>query len=371
MTEIEPATSTATKRRLVIHAGFGKCGSSSIQRALFRNIARLREVGVYLFDKTLNIVQVHEARGMKHRFLISANKKDEYLADKLVQAIASVPGDNGRSLAVLSSESLAGMARLFGGLDEEFDVSMVFYVRPQWQWIPSAWQQWYLKRGAPLNEFVSQCLEIGRPAFRKRIEEWQRVLPTAKVHVRFLISDLLKGKGPAQDFFHLIGLPTEGYEIEDEARNTSLDYALLHVLAKNSYLFSGIHDNRLRDGLRRAMSKKFQTANVRMLSSEQERTIEEFFREENLWLLQHYGDGIDIDQIYSRYFTPPPAGARYSDMKELDLIYRCLGIMLDAIARRGYDGAVKKGAIKEGARRWRKRDNEAADAPSGDFPTRP
>jgi len=162
-------------------------------------------------------------------------------------------------------------------------------------------------------------------------------MPAAKFRVRFLISELLKGRDPARDFFHLLGLPEDTYRFEEEARNTSLDFALLHVLSKNPHLFTGIHDNRVRQGLRQALAKRFQTANIRMLSSEQEAKIEEFFREENLWLLKHYGEEIDVDEIYRRHFLAPKAGVRYSDVTEMDVIYRCLGIMLEA-------GAVRRDA---------------------------
>ena len=131
---------------------------------------------------------------------------------------------------------------------------------------------------------------------------------------------------------HLLGVSPDGYKIEDEPRNTSLDYAIVHVLSKNPQLFSGIHDNRLRRGLRVKLAKKFQSANIRMLSREQEARIEEYFRDENLWLLKTYGGDIDVEKIYYKYFIPPEADVRYSDLSEFDLIYRCLGIILEAIA---------------------------------------
>jgi hypothetical protein len=346
MTELPAADSKTTKPHIVIHAGFGKCGSSSIHRALYQNIARLRQNGIHLFDKNLEIAAADKPGGLADVFLKTAKKQGEHLADKLASGVESVAGQNGASIGVLSAVTLSsrGMARLFAGLDERCDVSVVFYARPQWQWIPSAWQQWVLKKGRSLDEFVSQCLEIGRPAFRIHVEEWQKALPAARSRVRFLITDLLKGSDPARDFFHLLGLSEDEYKFEEEARNTSLDFALLHVLAKNPHLFSGIHDNRVRQGLRQALAKRFQTANIRMLSNEQEAKIEQFFRDENLWLLKHYGEEIDVDEVYHRYFIPPKAGVRYSDVGEMDLIYRCLGIMLETLAvRRPQRPAPRKG----------------------------
>jgi hypothetical protein len=69
-----------------------------------------------------------------------------------------------------------------------------------------------------------------------------------------------------------------------------------------------------------------------MLSSDQETRIEQCFREENLWLLRTFCRGIDVDQVYRDYFTPRRAEVSYSDISELDMIYRCLGIILESVA---------------------------------------
>jgi len=130
------------------------------------------------------------------------------------------------------------------------------------------------------------------------------------------------GGNPARDFFHLIGLSPDRYDIEMQRTNPSLDCSILHVLSKNPHLFSGIHDNRLTKALSLALAEKFQSTNIQMLSFEEEARIEERFRDENLWLLKTYCSALDVDHIYHTY----------SSMGEIDLIYRCLGIVLESIA---------------------------------------
>jgi len=320
--------------RIIIHAGFAKCGSSSIQAALFHNFARLQKDGVSLVGKELKIAHTPADLGVPLWFLEAAGEKGEPLAQKLTDEIASIRVPNGNGIGILSAENLSrpDMAPLLAGLDNRLDVSLVFYVRPQLEWIPSAWKQWGLKKGLSLSDFVSHCIQIRRPPFKLGIETWKSVLPAAKVDVRFLIPELLIGGNPAQDFFHLAGLPPNNYDIAEEPRNPSLDFSILHVLSKNPHLFSGIHDNKLMKGLMRALPAKFQSTNIQMLSREEEARIEESFREENLWLLNTYGSGIDVDRIYRTYFTPQEAEHRYSSLTDLDLIYRCLGIILESIA---------------------------------------
>ena len=320
--------------RIIIHAGFAKCGSSSIQAALFHNFAKLEKDGFSLFGKELRIAHAPADLGVPLWFLEAAREKGDPLVQNLSDEIASIRVPNGNGIGILSAENLArpDMAPLFAGLDRQLEVSVIFYVRPQLEWIPSAWKQWDLKKGLSLSDFVSHCIQIRRPPFKLGIETWKSVLPAANVHVRFLIPELLAGGNPAQDFFDLAGLPLNKYHIAKEPRNPSLDFSILHVLSKNPHLFSGIHDNELMKGLMRALPEKFQSTNIQMLSRADEARIEESFRDENLWLLNTYCSGTDVDRIYRSYFMPREGEPRYSSMTDLDLIYRCLGIILESIA---------------------------------------
>jgi hypothetical protein len=323
--------------QITIHAGFAKCGSTSIQAALIHNFARLQKDGVSLFGKELRIAHTSADLGVPLWFLEHAKEKGESLAQGLSDEIASLKAVNGDRIGILSAENLSRpeMAPLLAGLDQRLDVSLVFYLRPQLEWIPSAWKQWGLKRGMSLGDFVSHCIRIRRPPFKRSIETWRSALPAAKIHVRFLIPELLIGGNPARDFFELLGLSQDRYLIGEEARNPSVDFSILHVLSKNPHLFSNIHDNKLMKGLMRALPAKFQSANIQMLSRQEEARIEESFREENRWLLNTYCRGIDVDRIYCTYFTPREAEHRYSSLTDLDLIYRCLGIILESIALGG------------------------------------
>ena len=326
------------RSRLLIHAGFAKCGSASIRTALFQNFRKLQKDSVFVFDKELRLARTAaDLIGTPIWCLEQARKHSENLTRRLSAEIAPLLKRKGQHLAILSAENLAnpGMADLLAGLDSQCDVSVIFYLRPQLQWIPSAWKQWGLKMGASLSDFVAQCVDTRTPAFKRDIESWKSTLPAANIHVRFLIPELLAGGNPAHDFFNLLGLSEKGYEFESEARNPSLDVSVLHVLSKNPHLFSDVHDNSLTLPLTRALSKKFRSTNIQMLSAEQEARIEECFRDENRWLLNTYCSDADVDRIYRMHFVPSKAETRYSDMTESELIYRCLGIILESIASSG------------------------------------
>ena len=323
------------RSRFFIHAGFAKCGSASIRTALFQNFRKLQKDNIFIFDKNLRIARTAaDLIGTPIWCLEQAKKHSENLTRRLSAEIAPLLKRNPDHLAILSAENLAnpGMADLLAGLDSQCDVSVIFYLRPQLQWIPSAWKQWGLKTGASLSDFVAQCIDTRTPAFRRDIERWKSAVPAANIHVRFLIPELLSGGNPAQDFFNLLGLSERQYQLESEARNPSLDVSVLHVLSKNPHLFSDVHDNRLMLALTRALPKEFRSTNIQMLSAQQEARIEQHFREENFWLLNTYCSGKDIDHLYRTHFMPHKGELRYSDLSDTDLIYRCLATILESIA---------------------------------------
>src|SRR5262245_9961170 len=139
------------RSRLLIHAGFAKCGSASIRTALFQNFRKLQKDNVFVFDKDLRIARTAaDLVGTSIWALERARKNSENLTQRLSAEIAPLLNRRADHLAILSAENLAnpGMADLFAGLDRQNDdVSVVFYLRPQLQWIPSAWKQWGLKTG--------------------------------------------------------------------------------------------------------------------------------------------------------------------------------------------------------------------------------
>jgi hypothetical protein len=51
----------------------------------------------------------------------------------------------------------------------------------------------------------------------------------------------------------------------------------------------------------------------------------------------------EVDWIYRTHFAPRKADARYSDMTDTDLIYRCLGIILESI---GFSGGQNEAGDK-------------------------
>src|SRR5437762_8978055 len=192
------------RSRLLIHAGFAKCGSASIRTAFFHNFRKLQKDNVFVFDKDLRIARTAaDLIGTPIWSLEQARQHSENLTRRLSVEIAPLLNRKGHHLAILSAENLAnpGMAELFEGLDSQCDVSVIFYLRPQLQWIPSAWKQWELRTGASLTDFVARCDDTRTPALKRDIESWKSTLPAANIHVPFLISGIASRRKSCSGLF--------------------------------------------------------------------------------------------------------------------------------------------------------------------------
>src|SRR5205814_8181592 len=127
----------------------------------------------------------------------------ENLTRRLNAEIEPLLQRNGHQLVIPSDEKLTnpGMADLLAGLDSQCDVSVIFYLRPQLQWIPSAWKQWGLKTGASLSDFVAQMSGQPYTSLQRDIETWKSTLPAANIHLRFLISGIASRRKSCSGLF--------------------------------------------------------------------------------------------------------------------------------------------------------------------------
>jgi hypothetical protein len=187
--------------RFFIHTGFKKCGSSAIQHALAAKQRELIDRSIFLFGKDLSL---NFSPPADVPFWTAANSLVDPATRSAVPArlreeLARLSARAPNGTAVLSAEVLGapGPVPLFGGLDTMADTTIVFYVRPQFEWIPSAWKQWEMKSGVALDAYVRDCLARNTPQFLRTIETWRATLPRAKIVVRVLAQAVAEHGNPA------------------------------------------------------------------------------------------------------------------------------------------------------------------------------
>ena len=193
---------------LIVHAGFPKCGSTAIFAGLQQQFASLMAQNFLILNRSFEAAPTKNLAQPPLWEIESAVRNPpeaKAVKEKITKALKEAAPD---ANLILSSENLANRVmpkRLLQGIDEQHQVTVIFYMRPQVSWIPSAWKQWDMREGITLRATVEKYLELQRPAYLSIVQAWEETMPNAKIILRPLVSSELHEGDPIKDFYHQIG----------------------------------------------------------------------------------------------------------------------------------------------------------------------
>ena len=223
------------KKRLVIHTGFHKSGTTALQEALAENRKSLKENGV-----------VYPSIGTKshHRAAWSINEKvwgwkkrgGEKVSPKVWENLVKRINNSEADTVILSSEFFSELdgekIRKISQDVKDREIEILFTLRPLVKLLPSSYQQ-YLKYGMKVKyeEWLHEIFNNREktkvsPSFWKRhehskvIARWIDIFGANKVTV--LIADEAKPEFLFQEVNSLLGLPTGTLVAAKRGSNRSL-----------------------------------------------------------------------------------------------------------------------------------------------------
>ncbi len=320
--------------RLVLHAGFQKTGSSTVQSFIRRNFAELFRSDVLHLGEDLDVARKAHFNGFPLWSISRATEFDESAKQLRKSMENSIQILKEGQIGLLSSEMLSSPKSipLFKGVDEIIDTEIVFYMRPQFSWIPSAWKQWGMKRGVTLEQFVKASIDNNRPDYRGVLDQWASSLPKANICLKIMDKELLYQGDLAKDFANFLGLDVSKFEFVKDRTNPSPDYSLLEVLSRHAGKFySGPHDNAINERILSKVDVKYRNSNTNMLSLPRMTEIESFFKVDNNYILRKYISGIDPEYAYERYFVPQVDGDSFMEFSPRDKLGRVIQVLADTI----------------------------------------
>jgi len=225
--------SSTSKRKLYLHIGTPKTGTSSLQYFLFENSARLKSEGL-LYPVSL----IGSHRDPKHQpFFHGVYNGNCLRFNESLRNLSVELKDSGCS-ALLSSEGFYHHLyefteqswRLIRELAGLYDLRVLVYLRPQSDYVESMYRQ-YLKNpkganeeygtGMTMNEF------LGRPRIRQNLDyygslmQWSRVVGESNIVVRRYGKNIL---ADFQSLFHL--------RVEPPQKSVSLNPSLTREMAE-------------------------------------------------------------------------------------------------------------------------------------------
>lgn len=319
--------------RLIIHAGFPKCGSTSIFDALHEQFTTLREHRTFVFNRGFNFPATRSRLQPPLWELDAAShdtEKRQLIRRKIAYQIEHAPAD---STLILSTEVLSNpkLAPLFRGFDRRCPVEVVFYFRPQIDWIASAWKQWEIKQGITIQETIERCFASGRPGYLATVLAWREALPDARIVARPLAPRYLVGGSPTDDFFHLLGLSAPHAHQAPRSSNQSIDFALLHLLMlAHDAVFKGRHDNRVMHVLTGFLPPEYTRNRTPIIGQDYARIIHDHFLQENLRFASEFVGCENPEQFVETFFPKTGVDKSYMDFPETEILARAHAILREA-----------------------------------------
>lgn len=231
---------------LYVHIGHGKTGSTTLQQTLRDNIDAVRSAGLLVADRDLLFPETgplweHPLKVFKR---LLWNTPPEAARAELRQILGDLRNRlaaGGYRGAVISSENLSDTssgADLFAGVEDEFEIHTIYYVRRQDEWIESAWKQWGLKQGDTIGDYANAQIEKGKPDYLTCARAWEKISASIRVVPLNGIPDLVENFWSALALGDSPPRPTSRH-------NQTFDWSILDVLSSNPQLFSDPHDNRI------------------------------------------------------------------------------------------------------------------------------
>ncbi|QEH37108.1 hypothetical protein OJF2_56940 [Aquisphaera giovannonii] len=244
---------------LVLHPGHSKCGSTSIQRSIYGNLASLERHSVYVPDERFQFrfEGRHEAAESAHPSLylqgVATGSIPMAQFERRIDEVVSRAERGSSKTILLSSENLCNLylphaMDLHRALAARFArVKVLYYIRPQDDWILSAWQQWGHKAGYSLADWAEYCLEARLPAFLANALDFQHIYGRDSVSVIPLHYQALTRGGLLADFYHRLGMAPLSEEGRQDDRNEAINPYVCEVLRAVCTVYPSVDDNAIRD----------------------------------------------------------------------------------------------------------------------------
>ena len=218
---------------LILHAGMGKTGTTSLQRALAAAEAAGNGEGGLSAQKAHYLGMWFDRLGedyARYPGLMALAKADaetqRSLAERFADSLAESAAADGTRTFVLSNESLFERGRVLapflGRLAEAAPVKAVVYLRPPRDWLPSAFAQWgvyHKTQNGPVPEFADLAPRLLR--HYRAITLWHDIFGD-RLAARLFGRDI----DIVADFAAVAGITLCGSEVRHQARPDPVEMLL-------------------------------------------------------------------------------------------------------------------------------------------------
>ena len=221
-----------SQRRLYLHVGASKTGTSALQRGLWRSVDDVLTagVGLPLVGRAAHVDHVLRPLGWVASEGYVGRIRKRRLR-KLVPLLRSTPGDSllvsNEDLAELDEERIGRLHQV--ARDAGLELSVVITARTWARQIPSEYQQFLKHRlTTDYQTWVGDLRDRRGPSaqhfwlrqdFAGMAERWAAEIPADRVHV--LVSPSRPLDASTREFCHVVGIPVDAVDVPTHHVNAS------------------------------------------------------------------------------------------------------------------------------------------------------
>jgi len=218
------------KKRLIVHIGVHKTGSTSIQHTLFRNTGQMADRG-FLYPR-FYAGRVNAVNHTSLAWEIEMNKLDHARLRNWAASLAQTDAHT----VILSAEDFSRLKSLdfLDCFSDFFEAEVVIYLRRQDSWV-SSWYNQHIKwpyvakfaRCTP-SEFLRHLEDFYWINYFETVERWGAVVGKDHIHIRILEKGQIQD--PIADLCDICGFDFELQQELPHRANESLPAAQLKIL---------------------------------------------------------------------------------------------------------------------------------------------
>lgn len=279
-------------RKIIVHVGAGKTGSSAIQSFLNLNVSKLRREGIVVPDNDLGLAGPGWGNHVRiFKEWTGSPAEGQQKLERAVEKIFKEAGD--ASTILLSAENLAShhaAPSLFQNLQKDHAIEVVLYIRRQDDFILSAWQQWNVK---VQDDFLAWLLlnvdRLGN--WKTCLQNWEVVIPRKKIIVRIFDRNLLEEGDVVFDFYKLLKLsePFQNFIRPEKNANPSFNDSILDLVKGDKRIFRDAHDNAFQSFVSEVTGDTYvKSSRESLLTTAQRRAIVGRYNACNRWVQKVY-----------------------------------------------------------------------------------
>lgn len=300
--------------KLILHPGYNKCGSTSIQRYLHWNAEHLEKQGIYIsdinfrfaFDTPRLLIRKASPFFYFERMMESG---DFSAFHNRIEAVAKAAEKARCKSIIITAEGLGnslGKARgkaIHEILSSFFDKVIVpIYIRRQDDYLLSSWQQWGHRQGESLDEHVDRALAASdcSPDYLETAKYFGDFYGEEAVQVIPLLrSGLIQGD-LSVDFCSRVGIGMSTLEKVGDHVNKGLNPYICDILSRSPGVYQHIHDNSVKAILENYASSEdiLHRKSKSYLSHEQRVRIMAHYEAENQMLHQKYFQDLSYQDVF-------------------------------------------------------------------------